>query len=181
MRTAFLLLLICSGLLAGCGGMPKPRVNAQTPVADQTLARMAIVATNYDRTWDADNVRLRGFQIWLNRDGQPVKRDPLFEQPYDGKAGAARGSIKMKDVDGRSTNWVYLTFEIISGENPTSESISAATTVEWYIPGNLENKDTTFVAFISRRGRNSYAIDVMYVMDPSTGEMEQLLPSNRQS
>lgn len=181
MRIAFVLLLLCAGLLAGCGGMPQPQINGQTPVEDQTLARMGIYATNYDRAWDDDNVRLRGFQIWLNDAGQPIRRDLVFEQPYNGKAGSVRGTIKTKDAEGYSSNWVRLMFEVVSGENPTSEHVSAGTTVEWYVPSNLANKDTIFVAVISRRARNRYAIDVMYVMDPATGEMEQLLPSDRQS
>ena len=33
------------------------------------------------------------------------------------------------------------------------------------------------MAVISRKQRNNYQIDVLYAMDPQTGEMEQILPS----
>jgi hypothetical protein len=179
MRTAILLLL-CAGLLAGCGGTPKPRIEPQIPVEDQTFARVAIVATNYDRAWDAENVRVRCQQVWLDRRGVPARRAMVFEQPYDGKQGAVRGSIMMKDHEGRSTRWVHLMFEIVSGENPAIENFSAGTTVEWKIPSELAQKDTIFLAVINRRARNDYSIGVVYVIDPSTGEMVQLLPSSRE-
>ncbi len=172
-----LLLLVCAGLLSGCGGMPKPNIDARQPRADQTLVRVAILATNYDEAWDRENVRLRCYQVWLNDAGVPERNEEVFTQNFDGKQGAARGTISMKESDGDSTNWVRLRFEVVSGENEASLNTSAGTTVEWYISSSIAQKDAALFAFLSRKGRSSYAIDAVYAMDPATGEMEQVLPS----
>ena len=169
--------LVFGALIAGCGGMPKPQIEAVKPRADATLVRVAMIATNYDDSWDKENVRLRAHQIWLNDDGVPTNKEQVFEQAYDGKQGANRGTLKMKDAEGSSTNRVRLAFELVSGENKTNENISAGTTVEWKASSSFENKDIVFVAVISRKQRNNYQIDVLYAMDPETGEMEQILPS----
>jgi hypothetical protein len=169
--------LVFGALIAGCGGMPKPQIDAVKPRADATLVRVAIVATNYDDAWDKENVRLRAQQVWLNDDGVPTNTEQVFDQQYNGKQGANRGTLKMKDADGSSTSSVRLSFELVSGENKTNENISAGTTVEWDVPSALENKDIVLMAVISRKTRNNYKIDVLYAMNPETGEIEQVLPS----
>ncbi|MBK8207611.1 MAG: hypothetical protein IPK87_12615 [Planctomycetes bacterium] len=181
MRFALTVLLLCAGLLAGCGGMPKPQIDSRKPVADQTLARVAIVATNYDEAWDKENVRLRIHQVWLNDAGVPTNKEQVIDQPYNGKQGSNRGTIKMKESDGDSTSWVRLTFEIVSGENAQNENISAGTTVEWKLPSGLAQKDMLLVAVLSRSAKNNYKIDVVYGMNPETGEIEQVLPSSNES
>ncbi|MCA8936920.1 MAG: hypothetical protein KDB68_12040, partial [Planctomycetes bacterium] len=69
MRLLAILSVLCIGaLIAGCGGMPKPQIEPVKPRADATLVRVALVATNYDDSWDKEGVRLRAHQIWLNDD-----------------------------------------------------------------------------------------------------------------
>ena len=178
MRFIAALFVVCIGaVLAGCGGMPKPQIEAVVPHADATLVRVAMVATNYDDSWDKENVRLRVNQQWLNDDGVPTNKEEIFEQSYNARQGDNRGTIKMKDSEGSSTNRVRLVFELVAGENKANESISAATNLEWKLPSSLEQKDIVFVAVLSRKTRNNYAIDVLYAMNPVTGDMEQVLPS----
>ncbi|MCA8918739.1 MAG: hypothetical protein KDB32_06650 [Planctomycetes bacterium] len=178
MRLLAILSVLCIGaLIAGCGGMPKPQIEPVKPRADATLVRVALVATNYDDSWDKEGVRLRAHQIWLNDDGVPTNKEQVFEQAYNGKQGANRGTLKMKDADGSSTSRVRLAFELVSGENKTNENISAGTTVEWNLPSSMENKDAVLVAMISRKTRNNYQIDVLYAMNPETGDLVQILPS----
>lgn len=178
MRLIAILAVLCIGaVIAGCGGTPKPQIEAVKPRADATLVRVALVATNYDDSWDKEAVRLRAHQIWLNDDGVPTNKEEVFDQAYNGKQGANRGTLKMKDSEGSSTNRVRLTFELVSGENKTNENISAGTTIEWKIPSAFENKDIIFVAVISRKTRNNYQIDVLNAVNPETGELEQILPS----
>lgn len=178
MKLNVLLLLVCMGtVLAGCGGMPEPQINAVEPRADATLVRVNMVATNYDSAWDSENVRLRAHQVWLNDDGVPVSKEMIFEQPYSAMQGAERGTIKMKDADGNSDDDVRLTFELVSGENPTTESTSAGTTVEWSVPSDFRRQDIVLMCVISRATRNNYAIDALYALHPQTGETVQILPS----
>lgn len=178
MKLAAALFVLCIGaVLAGCGGMPKPTVESVTPRADATHVRVAVVATNYDESWDKENVRLRAHQIWLNDDDVPTKKEQVFEQSYNGRQADKRGTLMMKDADGDSTTNIILSFELVSGENATNENVSAATNLEWKVPSSLAEKDIVFVAVISRKTRNNYAIDVLYGMDPATGEMVQVLPS----
>ena len=178
MRLIAALLLICIGaVVAGCGGMPKPTIEAVVPHEDATLVRVALVATNYDDSWNNENVRLRVNQQWLNDDGVPTNKEEIFEQAFNGRQGDNRGTIKMKDSEGSSTNRVRLVFELVSGENKASESISAATNLEWKLSSSLEQKDIVLIAVISRKTRNNYAIDVLYAMNPETGDLEQVLPS----
>jgi hypothetical protein len=176
MRIA-MLLLFCAGMLAGCGGMPKPMVQGQKPRAGQTLVRVAIVPTNYDESWDRENVRVQGFQEWLNDDGVPAQKGDVFDQRLDKKQGITRGTIMMKELDGDETAWVRLKFQVVSGENEASENFSGGATTEWKMPSDLEQKDIIFLVVLSRKARDSYAIDVLYALDPATGAMEQVLPS----
>jgi hypothetical protein len=166
-----------SMLLFGCGGMPKPQIEAAKPRADATLVRVNITATNYDTSWDKENVRLRCSQIWLNDSGVPTNKEQVFDVAFNGRAGDARSTLKMKDSEGRSTNRVRLNFELVSGENKATENVSAGTTLEWKVPSGLEQKDIVFLAVVSRKARSNYAIDVLYAMDPVTAELVQVLPS----
>lgn len=178
MRLLATLVVLCIGtLVAGCGGMPKPVIESVKPREDATHVRVALVATNYDESWDKENVRLRVHQIWLNDDGVPTNKEQVFEQAYNGRQGDNRGTIKMKDAEGSSTNRVRLSFELASGENKANENLSAATNLEWKLSGSLAEKDLVLVAVLSRKTRNNYAIDVLYAMDPETGTIEQVLPS----
>jgi hypothetical protein len=178
MRHLALLLVVCLGaLVAGCGGMPKPQVESVKPREDATHVRIALVATNYDESWDKENVRLRVHQVWLNKDGVPTNKEQVYEQAYSGRHGDNRGTIKMKDADGSSTSRVRLGFELVSGETKASENLSASTNLEWNLSSSLAEKDLVLVAVLSRKTRNNYAIDVLYAMDPETGYIEQVLPS----
>jgi len=181
MRFGCLLLMFAGLMLVGCGGMPKPQIDSVQPRSDATLVRVAIVPTNHDSAWDKENVRLRCRQLWLDRSGVPTSNEVVFDQAFDGPQGTARGTIKMRDTNGRSTRRVRLAFEIVSGDNPQNESVSAGTTVEWTIPSSLNEKDIIFTAVISRRARSNYAIDVLYALNPETGVNEQVLPSKRES
>jgi hypothetical protein len=169
------LLCLCL-LLVGCGGLPQPKIDGRTPRADQTLVRVAIIATNYDEAWDKENVRLVCEQEWLNDNDVAEKREPVFEQRFDAKQGVNRGSLTMKEMDGDSTRWVRLAFSIVSGENEATKNVSAGTTVDWKVSSDIAQKDAAFVAYISRKARNAYAIDALYAMDPATGAIEQVLP-----
>lgn len=164
-------------LLFGCGGVPKPQIEAAKPRPDSTLVRVSMAATNYDSSWDKENVRMRCSQIWLNNSGVPTNKEEVFDVAYNGRTGAVRGTLKMKDSEGRSTSRVRLNFELVSGENKQAENISAGTTLEWKLSSSLDQKDIVFFAVLSRKARNNYAIDVLYAMDPATGQMEQVLPS----
>jgi hypothetical protein len=180
MRVSLMLGLLLSVLLVGCGGGPRPDIDAVKPRSDATLVRVAIVPTNYDGAWDAENVRLRCRQMWFDRSGVPTANEVVFDQPFDAPQGTARGTIKMKDADGRSTRRVRLAFDVVSGSNPQSENVSAGTSLEWRMPGNLSQKDLILTAVLSRRGHNNYAIDVLYALDPQTGVLEQVLPNKRE-
>jgi hypothetical protein len=178
MRLIATLIVLCIGaLVAGCGGMPKPEIEAVTPRADATHVRVAIIPTNYDESWDKENVRFRAHQIWLNEDDVPTKKEQVFEQAYNHRQGDKRGTLMMKDADGSSTTRIMLAFELVSGENATNENVSAATNLEWKVSSSLAEKDIVLVAVVSRKTRNNYAIDVLYAMNPATGDMEQVLPS----
>lgn len=178
MRLIAALFVVCLGsLLVGCGGMPEPQIDAVEPRADATLVRVSMVATNYDESWDKENPRLRAHQVWLNDDGVPTAKEQVFEQSYTGSQGSNRGTIKMKDAEGNSDTYVRLSFELVSGENPTNENISAGTTLPWSVPSTMVERDIVFLAVISRKARNNYAIDALYSINPSNGEMVQVLPS----
>jgi hypothetical protein len=174
---ATLVVLSIGAILAGCGGMPKPQIEAVTPRADATLVRVAIIATNYDESWEKENVRLRAHQIWLNDDDVPTKKEQVFEQAYNHRQADTRGTLMMKDSDGSSTTRINLAFELVSGENATNENVSAATNLEWKVSSSLAEKDIVLVAVVSRKTRNNYAIDVLYALEPATGTLEQVLPS----
>ncbi|MBZ0136417.1 MAG: hypothetical protein K8I27_08610 [Planctomycetes bacterium] len=179
MRLLATLFFVCIGaVLAGCGGMPKPEIESVAPRADATHVRAVLAATNYDESWDKENLRLRCHQIWLNDDGVPTNKEQVFEAGYNDHAGARRGTLKMKEADGDSTSRVRLGFELVSGENAATENISAGTTIEWNLSSSYNNKDIVFVAVISRKTKNNYKIDVLYALNPETGELEQVLPSN---
>ncbi len=173
--TMTLALALCA--VAGCGGMPKPQIDAMAPRADATNARVTLTATNYDESWEKENVRLRIHQVWLNNDGVPTNKETIVDKPFNGRQGDARTVIKMKDADGKSTRDVRLQFELVSGENKTNENVSAAATLEWSVPSSLTNKDLVLLGVLSRKGRNNYAIDVLYALEPATGEILQVLPS----
>ena len=177
MKPMLLVIALFTMLLAGCGGMPKPVIEAAKPRADATNVRVMMAATNYDDAWDKENVRLRCHQIWLNDDDVPTNKEQVLDAAYNGRQGDKRAVLKMKDTDGRSTTRVRMQFELVSGENKTNENVSAGTTLEWYVPSSLANKDILMVAVVSRKGKNSYALDVLYGMDPATGELVQILPS----
>ncbi len=164
-------------ILAGCGGMPKPQIDATMPRSDATNVRATLTATNYDESWEKENVRLRVHQVWLNDDGVPTNKETVLDKAFAGRQGDQRAVFKMKDAEGQSTNRVRLQFELVSGENKTNENVSAAATLEWKLSSSLANKDLLLVAVISRKGRNNYAIDVLYALDPATGYIEQVLPS----
>ena len=172
-----MLVVLCGVVLAGCGGMPKPAIDAVTPRADATHVRVAMIATNYDESWDKENVRLRAHQVWLNEDDVPTKKEQVFEQSYNSRQGDKRGTLMMKDTDGSSSSRIMLAFELVSGENASNENVSAATNLEWKVSSSLAEKDIVFVAVVSRKTRNNYAIDVLYAMNPETGDIEQVLPS----
>ena len=178
MRLFATLVVLCIGtLIGGCGGMPKPQIEAVTPRADATHVRVALIATNHDESWEKENVRLRAHQRWLNDDDVPTKQEQIFERAYNDRKGDARGTLMMKDSDGSSTTRINLAFELVSGENASNENVSAATNLEWKVPSSLAEKDVVFVAVISRKTRNNYAIDVLYAMNPETGDLVQVLPS----
>lgn len=178
MKRIVMLLVVCmGGLVSGCGGMPEPQINAVEPRTDATLVRVSLVATNYDPSWDTENLRLRAHQEWLNDDGVPVDKEEIFEQPYGTMQAANRGTIKLKDADGNSDDYVRLNFELISGENPNTENVSAGTTIEWGVPSSFYQQDIVMVCVVSRAARNSYAIDALYALHPQTGETVQILPS----
>jgi len=179
MRLLATLFVVCTGMLiAGCGGMPKPEIEAVKPRADATHVRAVIAATNYDSAWDKENLRLRCHQIWLNDDGVPTNKEQVFEAAYGDTSGNKRGTLKMKEADGDSTSTVRLGFELVSGENQVNENISAGTTIEWSLDSSYNNQDILFVAVISRKTKNNYKIDVLYALNPETGELEQVLPSS---
>jgi hypothetical protein len=167
-------------LLAGCGSMPKPKIKVQKPHKDATYVRVSIVPTNHDDGWKSENLRIRCSQIWLNDDGVPTNKEVVFDQPYEGDNGAMRYSLKMRDSEGDSTSEVRLQFELVSGVNE-NENVSAGTTIEWDVPSDFENGDIVFSAHVSRSGRNSYALDVLYATDPASGEHVQVLPSDEES
>ncbi|MBE7490872.1 MAG: hypothetical protein HS108_03770 [Planctomycetes bacterium] len=175
--SALFALVFCFVMLAGCGGMPKPQIDATMPRSDATNVRASVMATNYDSSWDKENVRLRVHQIWLNRDGVPTNKETVLDKAFDGRQGDQRAVLKMKDSEGRSSNRVRLQFELVSGENKTNENVSAASTLEWKLSSSLANKDLLLLAVVSRKGRNNYALDVLYALDPATGYIEQVLPS----
>jgi hypothetical protein len=174
-------MLLAAAMLTGCGGTPQPQIGAVEPASDTTLVRVAIVPTNYNEAWESENVRLRARQLWFDRSGVPTNNELVFDQPFSGPQGTARGTISMIDANDRSTRRVHVAFEVISGENPQSETVSVSRTVEWRMPKQLSEKDLVITAVISRRARNNYAIDVIYAMDPQTGEIEQVLPSRREN
>ncbi|MBX3460035.1 MAG: hypothetical protein KF696_08720 [Planctomycetes bacterium] len=175
------LLMLTATLLLGCGGMPKIVMDARKPVKDQTLVRVSVVATNYDDAWDKESVRVRIHQVWLNDSGVPTNKEQVIDQPHNGKSAANRGTIKLKEADGDSTRWVRLTFEIVSGDRPDTENISAGTTVEWKLSSSYAEKDIVLVAVLSRSAKNNYKIDAVWAMNPETGETEQVLPSSYES
>lgn len=174
---AIFVLAAVAVVMAGCGGVPKPQIESQKPRADATLVRVSMVATNYDDSWDKEKVRLRVQQVWLNDDGVPTNKEIVFDHAFEGRQGGNRGTLKMKDNEGGNTNRVRLTFELVSGENAQNENISASTTLEWSLSSSFNNKDLVLVPVISRKTRNNYQIDVLYAMNPETGEIEQILPS----
>lgn len=179
MRTlALLSLTLAACVMVGCGGNPVPQIQAVAPRADATNVRVMLGATNFDESWEKENVRLRCQQIWLDDNDVPTEKELVLEKSFNGRQGDKRAVLKMKDSAGESTRWLLLQFEVVSGENPTQETISAATTIEWKVPSGLTNQDILFVGVLSRKNRNSYAIDVLYAMNPATGEMEQVLPNS---
>lgn len=175
------LLTLTALLLLGCGGMPKVEISARKPVKDQSLVRVTVVATNHDDSWDKEYVRVRIHQLWLNDAGVPTNKEQVIDQPHNGKSGANRGTIKLKEADGDSTSWVRLSFEIVSGDNPGAENVSAGTTVEWKLSSTFWQQDFVFVAVLSRSAKNNYRIDAVWAMNPETGETEQVLPSYYES
>lgn len=178
MRLISLMVLgLCSVILFGCGGMPKPQIDANMPRSDATNVRAVLSATNYDDGWEKENVRLRIHQVWLNRDGVPTNKETVLDKAFGGRQGDQRAVFKMKDAEGGSTNRVRLQFELVSGENKSAENVSAAASMEWKLSSSLANKDLLLLCVISRKGRNNYAIDVLYALDPATGYTEQVLPS----
>jgi hypothetical protein len=177
MRLLATLVVLCGAVLAGCGGMPKPAIEPVAPRADATHVRVVIVATNYDESWDKENVRLRAQQEWLNENDVPTRNEQVFEQAFSTRGGSTRGTLMMKDTEGSSTSYVNLVFSLISGENAASENVSAETRLEWKVPSSLAEKDVVLVAVISRKTRNNYAIDVLYAMNPESGDLVQVLPS----
>ncbi|MDC1142033.1 hypothetical protein OAU50_03000 [Planctomycetota bacterium] len=167
-------------LLAGCGSMPKPKIDFQKPRADATYVRVSMVPTNHDSSWKNEKLRLRCSQIWLNDDGVPTNKEVVFDTPYGGDNGAMRYSLKMRDSEGDSTTDVRLQFELVNGENE-NENVSAGTTLDWDVPSSLAGKDIVFTAYVSRSGRNNYALDVLYASDPTNAERVQVLPSDDES
>jgi hypothetical protein len=163
MRLLATLVVLCGAVLAGCGGMPKPAIEPVAPRADATHVRVVIVATNYDESWDKEDV--------------PTRNEQVFEQAFSTRGGSTRGTLMMKDTEGSSTSYVNLVFSLISGENAASENVSAETRLEWKVPSSLAEKDVVLVAVISRKTRNNYAIDVLYAMNPESGDLVQVLPS----
>jgi hypothetical protein len=178
MRLLAALVVLCFGaVIAGCGGMPKPVIEPVAPRADATHVRVVMVATNYDESWDKENLRLRAQQEWLNENDVPTRNEQVFEHAYNTRGGGKRGTLMMKDAEGSSTSYVNLVFSLISGENAASENVSAETRLEWKVPSSLAEKDIVLVAVISRKTRNNYAIDVMYALNPESGDLVQVLPS----
>jgi hypothetical protein len=177
MRLLSALVVLCGALVAGCGGMPKPQIEAVTPRADATHVRVAIVATNYDSSWDKENLRFRAHQVWLNEDDVPTKKEQVFEQAYNSRGADKRGTLMMKDADGSSSTRINLEFALVSGENAANENVSASTNLEWKVSSSLAEKDIVLIAVISRKTRNNYAIDALYAMNPESGDLEQVLPS----
>ncbi|MEE9311915.1 MAG: hypothetical protein V3V10_05815 [Planctomycetota bacterium] len=160
--------------------MPKPNVKIQLPRKDATYVRVSMVPTNHDDVWGKEKLRLRCSQIWLNDDDVPTNKETVFDQPYNTDNAAMRYSLKMRDAEGDSSTDIRLQFELVSGENE-NENVSAGTTINWDVPSELAGGDIVFTAYISRNGRNSYALDVLYATDPANGEHVQILPSDDES
>jgi hypothetical protein len=174
---ALMMLTVLACVMSGCGGMPEPKIEGTAPRPDSLNVRMVLTATNFSEDWVAEKVHLSVQQSWLNEDGVPKKMEKVLEKFFDGRQGDARAVVLMKDIDGQQTDEVRLQFYVNSGENPTQINTSVSPTIEWSIPSGLRNKDILMVAVLSRKNRNSYAIDVLYALEPATGEIVQILPS----
>lgn len=173
----FSLFVLALGL-AGCGGMPKPKITAAKAKPSTTNLRVGLVASNYDAAWDKENVTLYVVQQWRNNKDVPVKEETVAEKQFGKGQASTRGAITRKNAEGDETNKVFLKFELKSGPDPLNQNVSAAITREWKMSSSMADADLLFIAAISRTGENNYAIDVVYAQNLATGEIEQVLPSN---
>lgn len=177
-RLALLSLIAAVTIIAvGCGGMPKPKFNAPAASAGSTNVRLAVVATNYDSSWDNEKVKLTVLQQWLNNEGVPTQEETVGEKSYYSTQADKRGKIQLKDARGNSTRDVNLSFELKSGPDPLNQNISSARRFRWGMGGMAET-DLLILVAVSRTGNNSYNIDAAYAVDLGNGQMQQLLPRN---
>lgn len=162
----------------GCGGMPKPKIDAMPAAAGTTNVRLAVVATNYDSNWDAEKVKLIVRQQWLNDAGVPTQEDSVGEKSYFEKQADKRGAIQLKDARGNNTRDVNLAIELKSGTDPLNQNVSSSAQFRWGM-GSMAESDLLILAAVSRTGNNSYNIDACYAVDLANGQMQQLLPRSR--
>ncbi|MCC6573088.1 MAG: hypothetical protein IT462_04780 [Planctomycetes bacterium] len=178
-RLALLSLIALVTIIAtGCGGMPKPKIDEVPNAAGTTNVRIAIVASNYDSSWDNEKVKLIVNQEWLNNDGAPVQSEVVGEKAYNGPQANSRGKLQLKDIRGNQTRDVNLGIELKSGTDPLNQNVSSSSRFRWGM-GSMAETDLLILAAVSRTGNNSYNIDACYAVDLSNGRMEQLLPRNK--
>lgn len=175
-RMAALSLLILGCVLAGCGGLPKPKITPVKAKAGTTNVRVTLVGTNYDTNWDKEGVKLYVTQQWRNKDDVPIGEELVAEKAFASGQGSTRGTIALRDGEKKETNWVVLKFELKSGPDPLNQNVSAAITREWKISSSWAEADMVLMCAISRTGNNNYAIDAVYAQNLATGEVEQVLP-----
>ena len=178
MRYLAVPLLACAIVLAGCSSMPAPKIDAPK-VAENTIAiRVVMAATNYDKSWDDENLRMRVEQKWQNDAGVAVDGSKLFEVRFDAQGGDYRKVVKLQDSEGEPDGDILLNIDLVSGQNAENQNTSAAARIPWSVGGKFEEKDLLLLAVVSRVGRNNYAIDVIHMVDPATGETVQIYPTN---
>jgi hypothetical protein len=175
-RIAALSLLVLGCVLAGCGGLPKPKITPVKAKAGTANVRVTLVGTNYDSSWDKEGVKLYVTQQWRNRDDVPIGEELVAEKAFATGQGSTRGTIALRDAEKKETNRVVLKFELKSGPDPLNQNVSAAITREWKISSSWAEADMVLVCAISRTGNNNYVVDVVYAQNMATGEVEQVLP-----
>jgi hypothetical protein len=176
-RITALTILLTGCLLAGCGGMPKPKITPVKSKAGTANVRVALVGTNYDSSWDKEGVTLYITQQWRNRDDVPIGEEIVAEKHFNAGQGSNRGVIALRDAEKKETNTVVLKFELKSGPDPLNQNVSAAITREWKISSSWAEADMVLTCAISRTGNNNYTLDVVYAQNMATGDIEQVLPN----
>lgn len=175
-RFAALSLLVLGCLLAGCGGLPKPKITPQKAKPGTANVRVTLVAGNYDSNWDKEGLKLYVTQQWRNKQGVPVAEELVAEKAFSNGQGSTRGVIALRDAEKKETNRVVLKFELKSGPDPLNQNVSAALSREWKISSSWAEADMVMLCVVSRTGNNNYAVDAVYAQNMATGEVEQVLP-----